>query len=240
MRPERCRPSDDRLGRSAALRRGTRRCARAGRPRSPWTARSRRRARGTGSSTRSRPDRREAEQPLQVPSWKIQTSDAERGAERDDVEQQRLDRDDHRAGHEEQQHERAEHDEADGIRRPGRHRVEEVDLRRPPGRWPASRRAAGRRGSSSRASWASSDGRARCRATPDVDPSVGRPGGAGRRRLDTGQRRGTARPTPSRPPCRRRGDDGDLGASRRGSRGRAARRRPAAARPRAAARCPRT
>ena len=62
-----------------------------------------------------RPDRVEAQQPLEVALLEDPHDDAQAGAERDDVHQQRLDRDDHRPGHEEEQHQGGEGDQGEGV-----------------------------------------------------------------------------------------------------------------------------
>ena len=130
MRPERCSPSDHRRRCRSSPARAARRSARAGRPRSPSTARSRTRARSSGIVDSIAPDRGEAEQPLEVAVLEDPDEHARGGPERDDVEQQRLDGHDDRPGHEEQQHERGEHDEADGDTAPAAHRGVEVRQRR--------------------------------------------------------------------------------------------------------------
>ena len=58
--------------------------------------------------------------PSSQPSWKASTSDAERRRERQRVHQQRLDRQQHRAGEQEQQDERGGRDHRDHQRQRGR------------------------------------------------------------------------------------------------------------------------
>ena len=144
-----------------------------------------------------RADRREAEQPLQVPLLEDPDHDAEAGPERDDVEQQRLERDDQRAGHEEQQHERGQDDQADGIG--ARCRTERVKSASAAA-WPVTQRRE-RRPVAARTAVTSVPGpRRRSARWPCAGPR--RPTSADTRAgrstpVDAGQRRADVRPTPS-------------------------------------------
>ena len=82
----------------------------------------------------SAPGRGEPQQVLEVAVLEDPHGDAERGAEREHVHDQRLDRDDDRAGHEEQQHERGQRRRSRSPTRPARPRSHGSRGCRRPGR----------------------------------------------------------------------------------------------------------
>ena len=93
-----------------------------------------------------RPGRGEPEQrPSRCPSWNTHDQRPERRRERDRVHHQRLDRHQHRAGHQEQQHEQRDRDHPERPRQPLGQRPGEVDAARRRPRSPSSGTAGGAR-----------------------------------------------------------------------------------------------